>query len=387
MSSHYDVVANIDTDRNTLAAVVRITVPASDVQPANEFLLGGTYAVSSVNAGRSATAEVARTDKPFPGLQNITVRCRLPRHDDLRLEVRYAGPLTALTTPPLNAITPDLIELSLDSFWLPVADGFKKFTVHADIRGVPRDLVAVSQGIVRRSGGDVLIERRTPDVDLAFVAMRGLQRATADGFEFYAADLATNASEVYLRHGKAIVRFLEDWFGTMPGRPARVVIVRRQRKSGYNRFGYIVMTDGGPQEEAELAQFMAHEFAHSWWSPCDPRTEHRWLSESIAEYVALRYIEVAFGPNARDKALAIKRESAAKAGPLLGAGEREDAELYNKGPLLLADLETKIGRARIDSLLAELAHHPPHVTAEFMRALAARAGDEAASAFEQSMRR
>ena len=385
-SPHYEVKATVDTAHSSLSAAVKITIAASEVQAVNEFLLGGTYEVSSVDAGPRATVGVGRTDKPLPGLQKITVRCQLPRRDDLRLQVRYAGLLTSLDAPPLNSITPDLIELSLDSFWLPVGNGFKRFTVNADIRGVPTDLVVVGPGSVRRSGGHVLIRRPTGDVDLAFVAMRGLQHAAAEGFELYAADLSAEASKTDLRQGAAVVAFLEAWFGTMPGRPARVVVVRRQRKSGYSRLGYIVMTEGGTQREAELAQFMAHEFAHAWWAPCDPRTEHRWLSESIAEYVALRYIEAALGPTALEEALASKRDMARKAGPLLGAGEGDDAELYSKGPLLLFDLETRIGRARMNELLAGLARDPPRVTAEFMRALTALAGEGPARVFEQAMR-
>ncbi len=384
---HYEVRATVDTARHTLAAVVKLTIPASEVQAVNDFVLGGTYKVSSLDAWPRATVEVSPTDKPLPGLQKITMRCQAPRRNDLRLQVRYAGVLTSLDAQPMNSVTPDLIELSLDSLWLPVADSFsKRFTVNADIRGVPPDLVVVAQGSVRRTGKHVFIQRSIGDVDLPLVAMRGLQRAAAEGFELYAADLSAEGPKTYLRHGGPIVKFLEAWFGPMPGRPVRMVVVRRQRKNGYNRLGYIVLAEGGTDPEAEVARWVAHEFAHAWWSPCDPGTEHRWLSESIAEYVALRYVEAALGPSALEEALAIRRDRARNAGPLLGAGVRDDAELYNKGPLLLFDLEKRIGRAHMDQLLAGLARHPPHVTAEFMSALVAVAGEEPARVFEHAMR-
>ncbi len=378
----------MDTAQHTLAAVVRLTIPAAEVQAVNDFVLGGTYKVSSLDAWPRATAEVSPTDKPLPGLQRITIRCQMPRRGDLLLQVRYTGPLTSFDARPMNSITPELIELSLDSLWLPVADSFsKRFTVNADIRGVPPDLIVVAQGRVWRSGKHVFIQRQVGDVDLPFVAMRGLQRATTEGFELYAGDLSAEGPRTYLRHGGPIVKFLETWFGSIPGRPVRVVVVRRERKNGYNRLGYIVLTEGGTDPEAEVARWVAHEFAHAWWSPCDPGTEHRWLSESIAEYVALRYLEAAMGRSALDEALAIRRDRAQKAGPLLGAGVRDDAELYSKGPLLLFDLEKRIGRVQIDKLLTGLARHPPHVTAEFMSALTALAGEGAVREFEQTMRR
>lgn len=72
---------------------------------------------------------------------------------------------------------------------------------------------------------------------------------------------------------------------------------------------------------------------------------------------------------------------------MLSAGERTDAELYSKGPLLLFDLENRIGRARLDQFFAPLAAPPPAITADFTSALAAAAGAEEAAAFNQEMHR
>jgi hypothetical protein len=288
---------------------------------------------------------------------------------------------------PINRITPDAIELGLDSMWLPVRAGFPRFTVSADIGGVSDGLVAVAPGAIKRTGGHISIRRETGDPDLAFVAIRGLKRMSSDGFELYSSDGSADVASVYRRHGAAAMKFLEAWFGRMPGRPARVVLVRRTRNSGYARSGYVVIVEGGAVTEKDSAKYIAHEFAHAWWAPVDPTTENRWLSESIAEYAALRYVENAFGVGARDEMLDRKRPLAAKAGPILGRGSLEDEELYNKGPLLLFELEGQVGRSRMDKVLAQLARHPPSVSSEFFRTLAAVAGQGPAKEFEASMRR
>jgi hypothetical protein len=82
-----------------------------------------------------------------------------------------------------------------------------------------------------------------------------------------------------------------------------------------------------------------------------------------------------------------KRPLAAKAGPILGRGLLDDAELYNKGPLLLFELEAKVGRSSMDKVLAQLARHPPSVSSEFFQTLAAVAGEAAAQDFEAAMKR
>lgn len=387
---NYDATVKVDTARASLAAKVTIMLPASEVQAANEFQLGSTYEISSVNAGPQTTVEIMRPEKL--GVQKIIIRCQMPRRADLLLQLSYGGPLTVMSTPPINSITPELIELSFDSYWLPVQAVSQRFTLKADIIGVPTGMVVVANGDVRRNDAHVLITRPTGDIDLAWVAIRGLQRRTADGFELDATDPTTDTANIYFRHGAAAIKYLEAWFGPMPGRPVHVVVVKRERKSGYARPGYIVVTErpaADSPREAALAKFISHEFSHAWWScpPCDPRTENRWLSESIAEYLALRYVEAALGHETLQEALAAKRIEAAKAGPLLGGGERGDPELYNKGPLLLFDLEAKIGRSRMDKLLAGMAPHPPPDTAGFLRELAAAAGEEASREFDQAMRR
>lgn len=172
----------------------------------------------------------------------------------------------------------------------------------------------------------------------------------------------------------------------MPGKPVRIVVVKRERASGYARLGYIVVTDRSRGGDAGTAKFVAHEMAHAWWAPVDPNTEHRWLQESIAEYVALRYIEQAMGVAARDELLAPKREAAATAKPILGGTRWTDAELYAKGPLLLFELEERIGRATLDRVLSALAARPPKVSADFFAVLADLAGAAEARRFEHRLR-
>jgi hypothetical protein len=385
---HYDMKASVAPAAGSLAVDLAIRIPAEDTSKGPiTFILGRGYRINSASAGAQAAVSTQPTDTPWAGLQSVTVTPRRPGRP-ITLKLAYAGPLGPSGQPPLNTISPSLIELNLDSGWTPVrADLSGAFTLDAEIRGVPRDLVAVAPGKVTRRGEAVLIDRDTPQVDAAFVAMRGLKAAREGGFELYADDLDGEYARTYRRRGAEALAFLERWFGAMPGRPARVVMVRRERVSGYARPGYVVLTQTPrPGGERGLAKFIAHEFAHAWWSSGDSTGEDRWLSESTAEYIALRYVEDAFGLAARDEMLAEKRERAAAAGPVLGRGLRGDPVLYNKGPVLLFELEQKIGRPRMDRLMAGLAKAPPANTRAFLHALSSTAGQAAAEAFEAALR-
>lgn len=385
---HYDLDATFVRDEGRFTNHLTITFPAGTAT--TPLLLGGAYEVTLADA-LNGSVDIAPTDKPWRGLQRIAITPRDPARA-VKLHLRYGGKLGPSGTPPLNTISHDLVELNLDSMWIPVAEGFMtRFTLDANLRGIPRQLIAVAPGRVTQTRDRITIRRDVSDFDVSFVAMRGMRRTAANGFELYALDLDSDVDgdlvKLYRQHGAASLRFLESWFGAMPGRPARVVVVRRERKSGYSRRGYIVVTEvPRPGGDAGNAKFIAHEFAHAWWSPVDPNTEHRWLQESLAEYVALRYIEQSLGAPALESLLVAKRETAKTATPLLGRGARTERELYDKGPLLLMELEQRIGRASLDRVLRNLAPHPPSVTEEFMTELARVAGEEHARWFESRLR-
>ena len=367
---HYALGATVAPQHGLIAVDLVISF-APGVREA-DLVLGDTYRIRESDAGPGGTVEIAKTDKPWGGLQSIAARFgESPHRPTLRL--RYSGPLKPTGDPPLNMITPELTELNLDSMWLPVASDLgSPFTVEARIGGLPADAVVVSQGTSVRAGGEVRIRRTFPESDLAFVAAAGLQRLSGEDFELFARDLESERARLFRSHGTASIRFLESWLGPMPKKPARLVLVSRPRTSGYARQGYVVFTEGNKMTQEGAAKFTAHELAHAWFSNANAATEHRWLDESIAEYVSIRYVEEAFGEPAAEAMFEAKRTSAAAAPPVLRAPP-DGGAIYAKGPLLLRELERRIGRQTLDAVIAEAARRKVGVTADFLEILGARA--------------
>jgi hypothetical protein len=349
-----------------------------------DFVLGRHFTIESAEA-HGASVSIGPTLTPWAGLQRIRLTFAQAQRAP-KLRVRYAGKPSPGGEPPINMITPKLVELSLDGMWVPIrADLEGRFTADALISGLPRDATVVAQGRVSREGAAYRIRRDRPGVDLPLIAAPGLKRLAGGKFELLARDPDNEQARLYRKHAPAALAFLERWFGPVPGAPLRLVIVARERRSGYNRPGYVVFTETGKAEEAGTAKFTAHEFAHAWFSNANATTEHRWIDESIAEYVSLRYLESTLGLAARDKMLEAKRETARTAKPILG-GMRGDPELYAKGPVLLFDLERRLGRAAMDRLIAKAAHEKAGRTERFVALLRAEGGAEAARWFEEQLR-
>lgn len=376
VDARYSLGATVVPEHGLIAVDAIISLPSASAGSSTEFMLSRTHKVTTLETSPGASASVVSTDSPWPGLQRIVVTFREPVSAPM-LRVRYSGALMPTGNPPLNMITPALVELNLDSMWVPIrTDLGARFTVEARIAGLPSRAIVVAQGDITPQGNEVHIRRDVPDLDFAFAAVPNLQRVVSTDFEFFARDPESPRSRLYLKHGPAVISFLEKWLGPMPGKPARLVVVPRERVSGYARKGYIIFTESAQGSESGLAKFTAHEFAHAWFYNANATTEHRWLDESTAEYASLRYVEHALGKAAVGEMLASKRTAALNAGPVQ-AVNRANAELYSKGALLLFELEERLGRARMDELFAEVARRQIGTTSDFLALLGGLAGDGA----------
>lgn len=381
--SHYDVRLKVDVGASSLEAQTTITLAPQDVRPEQAFSLGAGYRITEAQSDHA----VVETPGSETRSQRITVRPHPGYAGPVVVRLSYAGPLQATGAPPLNAISRTLVELNLDGGWVPIRTDYTLlYSSRLTIEGLPADAVTASQGVISTEQGRVVITRDQPDFDMTFVASPGLRAAAEEGFELYAADPDDETSLGYRRQGGAALDFLERWFGPIPGRPIRVVVVDRERVSGYARRGYVVVTKGRGGGEEGIGKFIAHEFAHSWSPAADPLSEHHWLIESTAEYVSLRYVEAAFGAGARDARLAEKATQAIGTPPILGGGRRDDATLYGKGCILLFELERRIGRPAMDALMAEFARERPATTPLFLALLARHAGADEVFWFETALR-
>lgn len=384
---HYVVRADF-SPAGDLTADVTITLPETPAEKA--FLLSKRFKLQPMQLPPGVGMRIESSEVPMPELAKYVFRFARPGADPVRLRFRYSGPINTEHDSGNKPMRAEGFELFIDHMWFPVgADIQTRFTLDASIEGLAPDLVVVAQGKVTRTPTGVRIARDYVDIDIPLVAMRGLQRAGAPGVEFYSRDLTTRLSRFYVKHAEAAAAYFQRWFGPLR-QPVRMALVWRERSMGYARTGYTVVSEGGrgapDLPESNPAGHMGHEVAHAWWMLASPLSEDFWLVESVAEYLSLRYVEVALGPAEVEKELVGMREAAAKAGPIMGHGRPDRVQLYQKGPLLLIDLERKIGRPAMDALLADMSREPVHTTPIFMKHLSAIAGAETARSFAAALR-
>ena len=392
--AHYQIKAKFDLPAQTVSAEVTITLSPKQALDPIGFVISDRIKLERVDGGPGSHAKIEPSDKPFKGLNKISFTFDKPPTRPVALRFRYAGPVNGddghARIDPTQGI-----EVGFEDMWAPVRPNFGlTFTADADIAGIPASQIVVAQGQVSHRGDHVIIHRSFTDMDMPFAALSGKQRSAASGAEVSARHPNGELEPACRKYAGHIVQYYVGLFGALPPQslPERLVVLPRVG-AAYARRAYISMPDGadeerkmGPLPNWMLVATVSHEFAHAWWCHGDPLTEDHWLNESMAEYSSMRFTESIAGAEALKVRIDKKIDPSKTAGPILGKGRPTKAALYQKGPLLLFDLDHQIGRAKMDELLGMVGRQQVSTTAQFLAALAKVAGPEAATAFEAELR-
>ena len=387
---HYDMALRFDAPTGRLAATVTITLPGT--QDETDFILGDRFTLERIDGGRGAQISVTPADKPIPHLNRIAVRFPAGPGATRRVTFVYHGPVNEAGND-VPALSPQRIELDIEQAWFPAREDLAMlFTVDAEITGLPEGLVVIPQGDFKRAGDRLTFHRGSADGDVLIDGAVGLTCVKGPGVDFYAADQDDPLVAALRRHAFGAARFYGHLFGPPDPAPVKMVVVPRGNGAGYSRRSFVVMPTfrkpGDPTpsfDQSSVARFVAHEFRHAWKENIAGLDyDSYWVSESVAEYFALRYAEATLGEAEFKAVLARKRKVAEGSGPLIGAGHKpSQAALYQKGPVLLFDLEARIGRPMLDRVLVR--PHPPTSSTAFLKGLAKVAGAGVAADFEAQL--
>jgi hypothetical protein len=384
-AAHYRIDTRFDVPGGTLASTVTVELPTAS--PEVHFLLGRRFTLDGVEAGPGAKVAVSEVERPIPALHEIAITGAVRK-----ITFRYHGRLDREGADDAG-LSPDRMEIDLETMWLPVrADLSMPFTLDAKLSGLPEGLDVMAEGQLARQGDMLTIHRTNTDNDLTLVGARGLKLVKAPDVEFYASDPDDPLIAMLRKHAFGAAAYYHRLYGAPDPTPIRMVIVPRASGAGYARRSFVVMPTfrkmGDPTppfDESSPARFVSHEFRHAWGATPSTVWSDYWMSESVAEYFALRYVEATLGRPEMDKLLERKRKPAETAGPLIGVDRKPSgAGLYQKGVVLLFDLEARIGRDKLDRILVR--RDPPDTTPEFLAALAEAAGPDVAREFEAKLR-
>lgn len=247
-----------------------------------------------------------------------------------------------------RSFTDDWIEIGYYTAWFPLNDG-SNFTSKLRIT-IDEPYKISGSGIVQQKENvwEMVQEWKTYDniiVASKELKSRKLQYGDATVETVYTTFPEIDIDSVLVKF-KDVLEFHQRIYGVLDNRNAnyKFVICPTRGGGGYGRKNYISLKANSYNPKLGLG--IAHELAHLWWNKTNATTWHNWIDEAFAEYSLLLYAKEKMGKTVFNAYQEAYRVNASYSCPIWGidrATPEAYTALYEKGSILLYDLEQKVG--------------------------------------------
>jgi len=307
-----------------------------------------------------------------------------------RLHLKYSGRITEWNEWSPSVIGEEWTEMGLYFPWYPYNPGYAPFTYEVEVvhNGEYRTFM---MGNETKDDYYSIYRTANPTNDMVLCMSKDLKIKTRDmhrnSFKLAYTSLSEELTDTLISDIETILDLFNNWF---PPGNNQVCIAESMRETGggYARIGGIYLpgfTESDYYESRKAySRYLAHEVSHLWWYRANTNTWEDWLNEGFAEYSALMVLRELYGQEYFDKWISNKKLSSSGKDPVWlydRNGEDAQAVLYDKAPLLLYELEDRIGPGSLKQLMWDLLINRVSNTDEFMTVLEDLEGEETAEWF------
>lgn len=360
-----------------------------------EFVLNGALDLQLVN-GCDVYGHRAEVFQPVPVWDVIEIEFidSVAPGDVVSLRFDYSGGLDfdEAQFQYAGMLTPDWVDLNIDSMWHPVVAGFDRQMRGRMRLSFPEGWQVVGSGKTEFEDGQYRIRNETPISDVPFAAAPAMKSMKAGALEVHYQDASAERVEAVFETAIHCFEYLNGRFGQVdPMKTARLVIADREG-GGYARRNYIVLSaeEIEPDKPVGLHRFVCHELAHYWTPTPGGMSPDHWMSEAFAEFVAGRFLGAHFGEEAYGEKLDRWKSGGQGHGPVWTPDlkERPSYEtMYWRAPWLLHQLGSKIGTEALDIFIRRYMTEDILRTKHLLDELESIAGREVAQWFKGELSR
>jgi hypothetical protein len=351
-----------------------------------QVLLNSGFEISDVSG-----AEVTRSSSTVTEGKRIVTVVLAPdgRGEASWFDIAYEGVLVA-PSDGINRITPDWVELSLDSFWQPIFGDFgQSITGRVRITLPPRFVLAASGSFERASDSTSILTARVPLHDISFSASPSLTATDSAGTTVLYTGARLPIVGRLLATTEACAAYLNGLYGSRQTLPPRRMVLAPRAGPGYARKNYIVITQIDTAAVG-VSRFVCHELAHFWSIRANSSGADNWLNEGFAEFVSAQFVRTTIGSPAYQSIVAQWRTAAeGQPGVWTPTSTRRPSMLvsYRKAPYLLTQLESQVGAELMQRIVTRYMTEEIHTTPELLDVVQQVAGPDAAEWFRELLAR
>lgn len=269
-----------------------------------------------------------------------------------------------------KSFTDDWIEINFYCAWFPLGnnsiDCTSKLTITID-----DEYKVTGSGIVNKKEGYWELIQPWPSFDNVIIASKKLNSKVLHENNVYVetdySEFPESAADSIIAECKYAMNFYQNLFGKKDNAYLKFVISPFESGGGYSRKNFISFRT--KQFSLYTLGGIGHELAHFWWSNANSVTWEDWLNEAFAEYSMLIYFRERLGNDVFKKQLEDYRNRTKGTHSIWGLDRNApDAYtvLYEKGALILYEMEQKTGQEQFFKLLNLIATKKVKTTSEFL---------------------
>ncbi len=393
-AQRYVIDATLDPERHTLQARADVTFRCGASTGSLELSLNPNLQIDAVRDFEGHQVSWARSTQSGSPRFEVQLEKPCPAESTIQLHFDYAG--TIFSAPPFR----DGLNFQFlrdDDLWYPETGVFDFAESEMTLR-VPAYAETLASGILverRREGKTIVYQWKTarPENGRTVVVYSRPTRASvvqpvslpAGPGVTEAAPRPMSVEEIctekfampaeprpcgeMARRAVLILQRFSALLGPPPETSLTILPAAESGESdiGYSAPGMLVVNDWAARFAGVTDYapgFLAHEIAHQWFpnAVAPASAGDGWLAESLAEYLAWRYLLEADPEAARVMVAEAMRDAVAYSPRrplslgldlLAGPWSAARATLYQRGMLVFRTLETAIDRERVDRALAE----------------------------------
>ena len=288
--------------------------------------------------------------------------------------------------------TDEWIEMGYYSAWYPVHEESKNFISEVRVF-IDKDVKISGSGLVTKKDSYWHMTQPWESFDILIVASKDLKAKIIEKKNIKVETVYTTFPESDIdsifEAFKDVLEFFNPRYGNLDGEVyLKFIIDPTEGTGGYGRKNLIRLKVSNFSYYFKLG--IAHELSHTWWQKADMKSWEDWLNESFAEYSLLIYLRERISTELYNETLERYRQNSENMPAIWGIERTSDkayTTLYEKGSLLLIDLENKIGEENMGTFLRLLIDKSIDNTADFLKVLEEFSSQEIRDWFESELKK
>ncbi|GEM_PF-5653996 len=385
--SKYNYIINVDIDPYESSVEAKGSVKFTALEDKTDsvsFLLHKQFNISSITGENIKSFSFdKKTVSPYnltpdAGILTIHFKTPLQKGDEYKFDFAYSGTITDFKYHN-NSISEDWVELGWRCPWYPYSTQYRTFNFAINV-GIEKDYNVVGIGDIKHKKNRWYITEDEPVNDIFIGASRGLKTLVKEDEDkkvilYYKIQKDVPIGRI-MDDALWILNKYNEWFDSEKTKVFSILIAPRESGGAYADTRFIVY-----RFSKKKMDYFSHFFlgispaiARIWWDNAPIGDWQMWLNESFAEYSTIMAVRERYGERYFNSIM--KRKigflSRIKFPPLYNLDMESSFAypvLFNKGPVILYNLEKKIGRPKFMKLLQTLIKDKVGSTDKFLEVL------------------